>query len=422
MNSLKTIVNSFAFILVSALLGAGLCAALIIPVSSHIADVSVSVSDNFVLVGLFMALCVLSSFAQMRLLVRLIWGKSGVATTAEEGDLAASMRAMRVTGTKISLIFLAVLTVNIFVFDALGRGTLVTASARWGVLTRLRSGDAQTRADAMPRAIRLIGDEDVAHALRRVIRQKGPAREWAAWAAGIRRDAVSRDALQDLMRSGTPRERAAAAMALARLLDPDLVQLALEVWPQMGDYRADLLIALGTVGKQRRENKDTIFSNGDLKLAGDFLVARLTGDELKGDKVLTRLAIWGLNRFESPEGLPWLENLLSPQTDLQTLCMALEALGNIGAADSSPKMVELIARADRKAECQEMVATDFTGAQTLICSRANLIGRIIHEIAHIGDHRAVSPLARLGDDESFDLSIRNLAKEFVYRMQYARPE
>ena len=81
-------------------------------------------------------------------------------------------------------------------------------------------------------------------------------------------------------------------------------------------------------------------------------------------------------------------------------------------------MVQFVKVADKEAQCKEMVATDFTGKQVLICNNANLIARIIFEIAHIGDHRAVPEMSRLSENTEYKESIRNLAKEFVFKMQY----
>ena len=207
-------------------------------------------------------------------------------------------------------------------------------------------------------------------------------------------------------------------MALARLEDSRLIRLVIDAWPKFGEYKKDALIALGMVGKKRIDHKRNIllFSDAELAEVGEFLVTRLKSGKL--DKVLTRLAIWCLNKFESPEGLDYLESLLTMETDVQTLCMSLEALGNIGAADSSPKMVAFIKSADKKAECREMVANDFTGKQVLLCTNSNLIARIIYEIAHIGDYRAVPEMSRLAENPAYKKSIRALAKEFVFQMQY----
>jgi hypothetical protein len=99
--------------------------------------------------------------------------------------------------------------------------------------------------------------------------------------------------------------------------------------------------------------------------------------------------------------------------------MTIEALGNIGAADSSPKLVKLIGQVDKDGECKEMVVKDFANNQLLVCRNSNIIARIIFEIAHIGDYRAVSAMERLSANKDYSESIRKLAGEFVFKMNYA---
>ena len=422
MNKLKSLLNSKLFLGVASIVLIVLSIVSIFPVSNFIIHKSVNVVTNFYLVATVMLLLALSSAAQAFWIVAIIWGKNIVQPKPEslkkDGDdeLDYSMRTMKVTGAKKSFIFGAVLALNIFAFDMVGNGVLVTGSKRYHVLTQLRSTDGQQRADATHGAIQLLGDEEVATALRRIIEKPGAAREWAVYAAGIRRDTKLKNPIANLLRTGNPRERAAAAVALARMDDPRLIRLVIDAWPQFGDLQGDALIALGMVGKKKIGNDVFLFSNADMAEAGDFLSKLLESGKL--NQSLTRLAIWCLNKFESPEGLPYLESLLNNKTDTQTLCIALEALGNIGAADSSPKMVDFISKADKNAECHEMVATDFTGKQVLICNNSNLIARIIFEIAHIGDYRAVPAMSRLAENPKYKKSIRELAKEFVFKMQY----
>jgi HEAT repeat protein len=424
MNKLKSLINSKLFLAISSIVSIALSILLILPVSRFIINESVDVVTNFYMVAGLMFLLALSSLAQSFFIVAVIWGKPIVALNTGDSknnlddDSDFSVKSMKVTGAKKSFIFGAVLALNILAFDMIGDGVLVTGSKRYHVLTQLRSTDVEQRTDAAYKAIQLVGDAEVADALRRIIETPGGAREWAVYAAGIRRDTKLADPIANLLRSGTSRERAAAAVALARLEDSRLIRLVIDAWPALGDLQADGLIALGMVGKKRlgKNQKILLFSEADLSEIGDFLVHLLESGKL--DKVLTRLAIWCLNKFESPEGLGYLESLLQPVTDTQTLCVALEALGNIGAADSSPELVAFIKKADKEAECRELVATDFTGKEVLICSSSNLVARIIYEIGHIGDYRAVPEMSRLAENMEYRESIRNLAKEFVFKMQY----
>ncbi|MBN2802208.1 MAG: hypothetical protein JXR91_03845 [Deltaproteobacteria bacterium] len=417
MKSIKSILNSAMFLSIGSAIGLILSLIIIFPVADFIAHKSVSVVDNFYMTGAFMFLLALSSGVQGFLVIKIIWGdkkgKSKKKRAKDDDDIYLSMRSMKVTGAKKSFVFGILLAVNIFSFDLIGSGVLVTKSYRYNVMSKLRSNDAQLIADASNGAIQLARDEDIAVMLGDIIDKKGPSAEWAAYAAGIRRDKNLTGLLKKMMLEGTPRQRAGAVIALARFEDPDLVKLSVEVWPQMDKYKSDLLIALAMVGKKQNKN-GYVFSDRDISLAGDFLVARLESKELTAEE--TKIAIFALNKFESPEALPYLEALLTPKTDTETLCIAIEALGNIGAADSSPELVSFIEKADKNASCTEMVVKDFAGDQLLICRNSNLIARLLFEIGHIGDYRAVSGIAKVAADKSYSESIRKMAQEFVSQM------
>jgi HEAT repeat protein len=130
------------------------------------------------------------------------------------------------------------------------------------------------------------------------------------------------------------------------------------------------------------------------------------------------VAIWALGRLEAPEGLDYLEGLLKPGTDPRVLCPALEALGRIGAADTSPKLLDLVGRVDREVRCPEIVAADFTGHEVLLCGGLGLVERILREIASIGDRRARDAMDAIAKDESHTETVRKMAAEIAYQMRF----
>ncbi|MCP4600574.1 MAG: HEAT repeat domain-containing protein [Proteobacteria bacterium] len=413
MKQLRLLVSSLAFLIGATALTSGAMIAYIYPMSAYIADLSVSVMNNFYLLGGFMALVMVSSLAQAGLVIRLIWGKAALANAKaldnDEDDMVG-MRAMRATGTKKSFILLTLIAANTLLFDQIGRGVVVSDTRAYRVLTLLRSEDGQDRADAVYDTILLAGDNRIAEALQRVLEAPGEAREWVAYAAGARNDQKSADTLLRLTQIGTAKERAAAVVALARLKDYRLLRIVSDIYPHLGELKGDLIKAMGMLGK----TKNT--SESDLETAGTFLAEQLTNGTL--DKELTRLAIWALGRFEAPQGLNPIEKRLESAGDSATLCTGLEALGRIGAADSSPKLIETIYKVDRSVQCPEIVYADFTGHEVLICTSINLTERLLHEIAHIGDRRARPDMEKLSHDESFSRRVRNLAGEIVFQMKY----
>jgi HEAT repeat protein len=404
----------------AVLLGAAVGA--VLPASAFIAERSTDTGLNLALVGLLTLLAALAAVAQSLLVIRLVWGAeavSGVAARPRRGSASGdgdgeedepAVGALKVTGTKKALVVLVALAVNILVLDQIGAGVLVTRTRSHHVLTLLRSEDAADRRAAVGDAIQLVGDAHVARALGRLMESPGAAREWAAYAAGVRHDGTLRDALAELLRTGTPVERAAAAVALARLEDPRLLRLALDALPEAEGYEKDLFIAMGMLGKLPE-----VTSDRELSEAAGSIVALLRGG-LGNEETL--VGIWALGRFEAAEGLPYLEGLLAPDADVRVLCPALEALGSIGAADTSPQLVELIGRVDREARCPEIVAADFTGHEVLLCGGMNLVQRILREIARIGDRRAREAMDALAKDESHTEEVRRIAAEIAYQMRF----
>ncbi len=418
MNRIKTLFASPLFLIVGILVTGGGALAAIFPAADYITNRSSSTTDNFYLGGALMALLAILATFEAFLVIRLVWGAQAIrgidkvkADKIDDDDDLLEVRSMRVTGMKKALVFGVLLAVNIIGFDQIGSGILITATRRIHVLTQLRSDDPQDRSNAVTDAIQLVGDREVAAALGKVLETPGEAREWAAYAAGVRYDLSLRDQLAELLRTGTGRERAAGAVALARFKDPELLRLAIDAFPEAGEFKADILIAMGMKGKL-----GGLRSELDLEEAGRFLSGLL--EEGKLDKVQTRLAVWVLGQLESPQGLKYLKGLLSPETDTTTLCVTLESLGRISEAASCDDMMALFPKLDHQERCPELVAADFTGHEVLLCGGLNLLQRILREIARIGDDQQKIALERISVNESYPEDVRKMAAEIAFQMRY----
>lgn len=415
MKKIKELTGSVPVLVVAIIITTTLMFLYIKPASRHIAEISHSVTQNFYLLGGFMLLAMIACLFQTLLVVRLVWGPQVNKESRgldEEDDDIAKMRAMRVTGTKKALVFFVLIALNMFLFDQIGQGVIITDTRAYLVLTQLRSPNGQHRANAVGDAIMLTGDERITSALGQILDTDGDAREWAAYAAGARKDVALSDSLVQLLKTGKASERAAAAVALARLGDPRLIPLARLAWPHMGKLQGDLIMALGMLGKQQNTTKD------DLSLVGTFLVEILEGGGLSEE--LKRVVIWALGEFNAPEGLKPIERLLDVPSDNATFCTGLEALGKIGSADTSPRLIKALYEIDKKQSCPEIIYRDNTGHEVLICSSANIIDRLLYEIANIGDRRAMPTMEKLADDPSFSERARNMAREIAFQMKYKR--
>ncbi len=388
------------------------------PISSFLRETSQSVVENFYLMGVLMLLVLLSSAALGFFVIRLVWGPERE-TAARDGDSAdlseaEEMRGMRVTGTKKILVLIVMLAATTVLADQLGKGVLLTDTRAVRVLTLLRSPKGQDRADAVNDAVMLVGDKRVTDALGRILTTQGEAREWAAYAAGIRKDKSLGDALVNLLRTGTDRERSAAAVASARMGDERLIDAGIAAYGEMKTLKNDILKAFGMLGR-----RDTM-QKRNLEAAGKFLNGLIQSMWL--DIKPKQLAMWAAGNFNAPEALSSIERVLQGGTDTATLCIGLEALGKIGSASTSPKLIAAMHKFAKDAECPEVVYSDFTGHEVLICTHINLMERLLHEIAHIGDRASRPDVLKISKDPSFSPAVQALAAEIAFQMKYKPAE
>jgi hypothetical protein len=415
MSAIRKLFASIPFVLVATIVLLGGTVGAVLPVSEFVSSKSLSVESNIGLIIAVMTLIVFATVFETVLVVRLIWGReaiTGQEVKKSDGEDEASVRGLKVTVTKVAFILLVLLVGNVFLFDHIGDGVLVTRTRAHYALTLLRSDDAEDRRQgAEYTVVQMIDDQEVTEALGRVIEQPGQAREWVAWAAGVRDDTALKDKIAELLRSGSSRERAAAALSLARMRDGRLLRLAIDAFPHAGDDIRDLLIAVGMLGKD-----EEVTGEADLAEAGKHIAGLLERGELSNEATL--VAIWAIGQLEAPEGLPYLEKLTAPEVGIEAQCTGLEALGKIGAAESSDWLVAMIDKVDKGARCPEVVSRDFTGHEVLLCGGVNLVERILQEIARIGDRQARRAMEKLANDESHSKTVRQMAKDIAFQMRY----
>ncbi len=414
--NLQRLTDSIAALTAVSAVSMGFSLAIVHPISTHILNESQSVTENLYLTGILMLAVILSSAAIGFLVIRLIWGpqiphKASSKNDPEDLDEAAEMRAMKSTGTKRVVVLILTLAIVTIIFDYVGNGVLISDVRAVRVLTMLRSTSGQDRADAVHEAIIIVSDSRVKDALKHIITTPGEAREWAAYAIGARNDKELADDLASLLRSGNDREKSAAAVALARMGDERLIEIGIKAFNTMSEkYKIDIMKALGMLGKRHYMQK------ANLQTAGVFLATMI--NDKSTEKKMKQLAIWAAGNFEAPETLKSIEELLEKGTDTASMCIGLEALGKIGAESSSPKLLEALYKFDKSIQCPEIVVADFTGHEVLICSRINIIERLLHEIAHIGDRRAREELQKISKDPAFTPAAQGLASEIVFQMKY----
>ena len=409
MTRLTALFQSYRFLIPAAAVSLVGSIFAILPAAQFVALQSQSVERNFLVVGSCMLLIILSASLQTALLRTLIWGRPSqqLEEENEEGD-ALRVRSMGLTGTKLAFVFTAVAAANVLMLDVVGSGILILKTREYYTLTLLRSPKPEDRYRAVDKALYLTGDKTITRALVEVITEPGPAREWAAYALGARLDKDAGAALHGLLKSGTPVEQASAALALARLKDPELVPLVIDAYDGAGEYKSDLVSAVGMLSR-------TIAF--DQQYADDAAAFFAKKQAEETDSTSRPLLIWTLGELRSAAGVAAVESWLAPGTAPEELCTALNALGKIGAADSSPKILELIYQVDRDIRCPELVHRDFAGHETLICEGVSLPIRILYDVASIGDRRAVSTLSRIASDQSFSERARSIARQIATQMR-----
>ncbi len=443
MSGIRRLIASAAVLAIASAVLLGGSIAAVIPAGDFVANRSTSPADNLLLIGGLTLLAVLAALAEALLVIRLIWGAEAVVgkPASRGGGQELDTGAIKVTGTKKAVVVLLALAINILVLDQLGSGVLVTQTRRHNVLSLLRSEDGGDRAEAVEEAIQLVGDPRVTEQLKRVLSEPGEGREWVAYAAGVRIDRRLADELADLLEEGEPLERAAAMMALARISNqladiadesdrersPEVfeslsgleelrpLQKATASLSEMDEHRKDLLIGIGTLGRNRH-----VVDQGQVERAGRAVAGALKSGELGNEEAV--VGIWVLGRLGSPAALEYLHKLLSAETDLRVLCPTMEALGHIGAAVSSDHLVSLIEEVDRSERCPEVVAEDFTGHEVLLCRGTPVVERILREIAHIGDRQAMPAVERIAKDESYSRRAREMAAEIAYQMRFVKAD
>jgi hypothetical protein len=394
--------------------------AAVYPLSRFIRESSTDIVVNFQLTLLFTLLIGLVSAVWLALCIRLLWGaealwpQTSLDASSAEQEFFSSSKHMRATTTKKGIFFVAIVLAQMMLFDYLAQGAFVLNTKENMVLTGLRSPRGEDRERVLDDAVLMGASPAITKALGQVMTRPGPARHWAAWAAGVRRETSLEQELLALSRSEVPDEVAASITALSRISAVSVVSAVEEVLPRLKERRGDLLAALGDLGKRALDAHPA---------ERERAVALLRKVVFGTDAVsLERhLAIWALGRIEAAEVLAELEEMLSPASDVATLCVASSALANIGAADTSPKMLALTWTIGTEATCPPLVFFDYSNRQTLLSEEKPVQLRLLTDIALIGDRRAIPELERMaGGDPRIQPRAQAAAKEIAYAMRVAK--
>lgn len=421
MASLRERLIALPVLVSAAALGLAAEVALLFPLSRFIRERSTDIAHNFQLTMGFTLLVGLVSAIWLALIIRLLWGAEALwqrpraphGTLELEEDVFAGARRYRATTTKKALIFVVVVVVQLISLDFVGQGALVRETRVNMILTGLRSPNGLDRERVLDDAVLVGAHPLVTAALGQVMIEPGPARQWAAWAAGARRDRVLEPQLLSLMHSGNPDEVAASAIALSHIGALSLIPAAAEALQSAQQRRGDILVAIGELGKRRFEDAPQ-----EREAVGELLRSLYENPGAPPTERL--LVIWAIGRLEIAQMLPALEGLLIPSTDTTTLCVASSALANIGAADTSPVMISLCWGIGLPPSCPQLIYQDYSGREVLLSEEKPVQVRLLTDVALIGDRRAIPDLERMASSPLIHERAQGVAKEIAYAMRVAK--
>ncbi|MCU0664644.1 MAG: hypothetical protein MUC50_20265 [Myxococcota bacterium] len=407
-------------LLIAASLAGLLCElGLVFPLSSFIRESSTDISHNFQLTLAYTLLVGLVSGVWLALCIRALWGEAALwprphqSGTSAEQEFFAGVKHMRATTTKKAILFVVIVGLQMVSLDRLAQGALVMNTKVNMILTGLRSNEARDRERVLDDAVLMGPNPLITAALGRVMSEPGSARHWAAWAAGVRRDASLTPQLLALSESDAPDEVASSITALSRLACVCAVSAAQKALPRIKERRGDLLVAIGDLGKR-------LLDEHPKERAEAVELLRSIAFRTSVAPVERHLALWALGRIEAAEVLPQLEELLTSSTSVDTLCVASSALANIGAADTSPKLLSLCWTVGSQPNCPASVFLDYSGRETLLSEAKPLQVRLLTDVALIGDRRAVPELERMATSPQIHPRAQGVAKEIAYAMRIAK--
>lgn len=372
-----------------------------IAASRAIDDSSTSVEvATFLTIG-WVALVGILSFLEASIVSKLVY-RGGWRGRQEIRDVRTSKnRTWRDMHLPLSIAIVALLGLNMLVFDRLAGGFFVDEQEANYVITRIRSDDPVLQREGILTATRM-GDSRIRAELTKLLTQPGTSRALAAWALGKIGGTREARALVSLLREGDRPEKAAAAVALGRL---EHEQLTSEVAARLRNADEPVeayLVGLGMLG-DRHATLPIVEMMIDETTAPDHLA----------------LGAWALGRFDDVRACPLLGRIVGPYANPLT-CAATTSLRRLRCDQVGSQLMQAFTESERTARCDAQNFVDTNGRALKLWPSMLYRVALLEALETISDASLEPWLNQLSRDGTQVPQVREMVRRILARRRSDR--
>jgi HEAT repeat protein len=288
------------------------------------------------------------------------------------------------------------------------------------VATMLRSPDPDVRHEGIFESVGLT-ERSLGVYLARIIAERGPQAEYAAWAAGTRGDEQAVVPLRWLFLEGDEEQRATAIISLARLGDRRGAELALMSARRAEEPQLESILALGLTAHQPAED-DLVELAADedhpevLRAAAMWAIGQIEQERFNEAFYAQRAGGLPLSEMQQPERRghgPMLDALDGDSDVLR--CAAVQSLGYSGPVESAQDLIDVFERSGHLDKCPSLAIVQHDVTRVDFVRSGLIRSHIINALAKIGNRRIVGWLEEQAEDrdnaDEVILKARDLARQ-----------
>lgn len=370
----------------------GLLAIYSVAVADFVQRASTSVVTNMYLILGWVALVGAVSFLEAAAIRDLV-GRGGWRGTTEIRDPSREqIRPWRDFHLPLTIAIVALLGINMLVFDQIARGFFIDGQRATYAITRMRSDDEALQREGTITASRLK-DARVRRALVEHLGQPGPGRELAAWALGKVGTVQDTNVLVRVLRHGSTKERAAAAVSLGRLGDERLAAEVARKLRQPEEPIESYLYGLGLLG-DRRALTPVVELMLDESTAADHLA----------------LSAWTLGRLNDRDACPVLLDALGPTANPLT-CASLHSIRDLRCRSIGEQLVAAFERSRPEERCDAQRFVDVDGQPYELWQAGLFRIEVLETMIRCADPQSWPWLRDVSGDGTQVPQIRDLARQ-----------
>ncbi len=333
----------------------------------------------------------------------------------------------QITETKVlwTVYVAAPALVNLLLMNFLSGGFLFSGMGGFSqyatIATMLRSDDENEQLEGIEAAV-ASDNRKLGTYLADIIEEGGAMAEFAAWAAGMRRDYGAKKALRKLYLSGDKKQRATAIIALSEMKDYGIMGQALEDLKAGKSPRMNIIIGLGNV--PYLEAEDTlvgIASNAKepepVRAACFWAVSKMEQQRFRDAWERDSVSFgYDPNTWKAPERKGWEPMVAALKGESAVLrCAAAQALRYTGPLESSKDLIDAFEAADRYENCKRLAIQPYKYKVFEIVQSGLFRSSVLRALAGVGDRNILTWLDRVAENrENADeviLLARDLARQ-----------